>query len=50
MPVLWVGQFLNVVTYQEIDEKASQTLAGCLYEGMDAHRFAAEVRLANMKK
>jgi histidinol dehydrogenase len=52
---LWVGQFLKVVTYQEVDEKASKTLARltearCLYEGMDAHRYAAAIRLADMKK
>jgi len=52
---LWVGQFLKVVTYQEVDEKASKTLARltearCLYEGMDAHRYAAAIRLSNMKK
>jgi histidinol dehydrogenase len=48
---LWVGQLLKVVTYQEIDEKASKTLAQmtetrCVYEGMDAHRYAAAIRLS----
>lgn len=49
---LWVGQFLKVVTYQEVDMKASKALARltearCVYEGMDAHRFAAAIRLEN---
>ena len=52
---LCVGQFLKVVTYQEVDEKASEELARltetrCRYEGMDAHRYAAAIRLENMKK
>ena len=52
---LCVGQFLKVVTYQEVDEKASRDLARltearCLYEGMDAHRYAAAIRLENMEK
>ncbi len=52
---LSVGQFLKMVTYQEVDQKASETLARmtearCIYEGMHAHRYAAAVRLANMKK
>ena len=52
---LCVGQFLKVVTYQEVDEKASKDLARltearCVYEGMDAHRYAAAIRLENMKK
>lgn len=51
---LWVGQFLKVLTYQEFDENASWTLARltearCLYEGMDAHRYAATIRLDNLK-
>ena len=51
---LWVGMFLKVVTYQEVDTKASRTLARltearCTYEGMDAHRYAAIVRLENIK-
>jgi sulfopropanediol 3-dehydrogenase len=52
---LCVGQFLKTVTYQEVDEKASKDLARltearCLYEGMDAHRYAAAIRLGNTKK
>jgi len=52
---LCVGQFLKVVTYQEVNEKASMELARltetrCRYEGMDAHRYAAAIRLENMKK
>jgi len=49
---LWVGQFLKVVTYQEMDQKASErfarlTEARCLHEGMDAHGYAAVIRLKN---
>jgi histidinol dehydrogenase len=52
---LWVGMFLKVVTYQEVDTKASKFLARltearCLYEGMDAHRYAAAIRLKNLCK
>ena len=52
---LCVGQFLKVVTYQEVNEKASIELARltetrCRYEGMDAHRYAAAIRIENMKK
>jgi histidinol dehydrogenase len=52
---LCVGQFLKVVTYQEVNEKASMELARltetrCRYEGMDAHRYAAAIRLENIKK
>jgi len=52
---LCVGQFLKVVTYQEVNEKASMELARltetrCRYEGMDAHRYAAAIRLEKMKK
>lgn len=52
---LCVGQFLKVVTYQEVDEKASEALARltetrCRYEGMDAHRYAAVIRLENINK
>jgi len=44
-----------VVTYQEVNEKASMELARltetrCRYEGMDAHRYAAAIRLENIKK
>ncbi len=49
---LWVGMFLKVVTYQEMDQNASEhfarlTEARCLYEGMDAHGYAAKIRLKN---
>jgi len=48
---LWVGHLLKVVTYQEIGKKASKMLAQmtearCIYEGMDAHRYAAAIRLS----
>ncbi|MBW1712668.1 MAG: histidinol dehydrogenase [Deltaproteobacteria bacterium] len=51
---LWVGMFLKVVTYQEVDVKASLKLAQLTetqgaYEGMDAHRYAASIRLENLK-
>lgn len=51
---LCVSQFLKVVTYQEVDERASEELARltetrCTYEGMDAHRYAAAIRLENTK-
>jgi len=51
---LWVGQFLKVVTYQEMNQKASErfarlTEARCRYEGMDAHGYAAAIRLRNRK-
>jgi sulfopropanediol 3-dehydrogenase len=52
---LSVGQFLKVVTYQEMDQKASErfarlTEARCLYEGMDAHGYAAKIRLKGSQK
>ena len=52
---LWVGMFLKVVTYQELDRKASEnfaklTEARCLYEGMDAHGYAAKIRLKDRKQ
>jgi len=52
---LWVGMFLKVVTYQEMDEKASKyfaqlTEARCAYEGMDAHGYAAALRLRNLSR
>lgn len=51
---LWVGMFLKVVTYQEVNVKASLMLAKfaktqAAYEGMDAHRYAASIRLNNLK-
>ena len=52
---LWVGMFLKVVTHMEVDEPASLKLAKYAetqgaYEGMDAHRFAAAIRLSNLKE
>jgi len=51
---LWVGKFLKVVTYQEVNVKASLMLAKyaetqATFEGMDAHRYAAAIRLQNLK-
>ena len=51
---LWVGMFQKVVTHMEVDEAASIKLAKYsetqgAYEGMDAHRFAAKIRLDNLK-
>jgi sulfopropanediol 3-dehydrogenase len=51
---LWVGMFLKVVTHQEVDIKASLMLAKYAetqsdFEGMDAHRNAAAIRLKNLK-
>jgi histidinol dehydrogenase/sulfopropanediol 3-dehydrogenase len=51
---LWVGMFLKVVTHQEVDVKASLKLAKLTenqstFEGMDAHRYAATVRLRSLK-
>ena len=52
---LWVGMFLKVVTHMEVDGPASLKLAKYAetqgaYEGMDAHRFAAAIRLSNLKE
>lgn len=51
---LWVGMFLKVITHQEVDVKASLMLAKyaetqAAFEGMDAHRHAAAIRLENLK-
>jgi len=51
---LWVGKYLKIVTYQEVDVKASLMLAKytetqATFEGMDAHRYAATIRLQNLK-
>ncbi|MGD9066638.1 MAG: histidinol dehydrogenase, partial [Desulfobacterales bacterium] len=51
---LWVGMFLKVVTHMEVDRPASLKLAKYAetqgaYEGMDAHRFAAAIRIKNLK-
>jgi sulfopropanediol 3-dehydrogenase len=52
---LWVGMFLKVVTHMETDLRASLKLAKyaetqATYEKMDAHRFAATIRLDNLKE
>jgi len=51
---LWVGMFMKVNTYMETDLKASLQLAKyaetqAAYEKMDAHRYAATIRLENIK-
>ena len=51
---LWVGMFLKVVTHMEVDRQASVKLAGYAetqgaYEGMDAHRYAAAIRIRDLK-
>ncbi|RIE15894.1 histidinol dehydrogenase [Candidatus Cryosericum septentrionale] len=47
---LWVGNYLKVITHQMVETGASLMLAKlaetqAAYEGMDAHRFAATIRL-----
>jgi len=51
---LWVGMFLKVVTHMETDVRSSLRLARfaetqASYEKMDAHRYAAKIRLENLK-
>jgi sulfopropanediol 3-dehydrogenase len=51
---LWVGMFLKVVTHMEVDKAASLKLARYAetqgaYEGMDAHRYAAAIRINSLK-
>jgi len=51
---LWVGMFMKVVTFMETDLQASLKLARyaetqATYEGMDAHRFAAAIRLKTLR-
>jgi len=51
---LWVGMFAKVVTHMEVDAAASLKLAGYAetqgaYEGMDAHRYAATLRIKDLK-
>ena len=51
---LSVGMFLKIVTHQEVDAKASLMLAKyaeiqSAFEGMDAHRYAASIRLQKLK-
>jgi sulfopropanediol 3-dehydrogenase len=50
---LWVGMFLKVITHMAVDDSASVELARytvtqSTYEGMDAHRHAAAIRLRDM--
>ena len=52
---LWVGMFLKVITHMETDIPASIKLAKytetqATYEQMDAHRYAATIRLENLDK
>lgn len=51
---LWVGMFLKVITHMEVGKAASVKLARYAetqgaYEGMDAHRYAAAIRINNLK-
>jgi len=51
---LWVGMFLKVITHMETDLSASLKLARfaetqSICEGMDAHRYAATIRLQTLK-
>lgn len=51
---LWVGMFMKVITHMEVDLPASLRLARyaetqATYEGMDAHRFAAAIRLQRLQ-
>ena len=51
---LWVGMFLKIVTYQEVDVNASLMLSkftevNATYEGMDAHRYAAVIRSKHLR-
>ena len=51
---LWVGMFLKVITHMEVDVAASLKLARysetqSICEGMDAHRYAAAIRLKTLK-
>lgn len=50
---LWVGTFLKVITHMEVDKAASidlarYTVTQSTYEGMDAHRHAAAIRLQDL--
>jgi histidinol dehydrogenase/sulfopropanediol 3-dehydrogenase len=51
---LWVGMFMKVITHMEVDVAASLRLARysetqSTCEGMDAHRYAAAIRLKTLK-
>jgi len=51
---LWVGMYMKVMTHMEITSKeaalklAKHSENQAKYEGMDAHRYAATIRLKNM--
>ena len=52
---LWVGMYMKVITHMQTDIDASLKLAKysetqAEYEGMDAHRYAASIRLKNLKR
>ncbi|MBC7810987.1 MAG: histidinol dehydrogenase [Burkholderiales bacterium] len=52
---LWVGMFLKVITHMEVDNEASvklakHTVVQSTYEGMDAHRTAAALRLSDLER
>jgi sulfopropanediol 3-dehydrogenase len=51
---LWVGMFMKVITHMEVDVAAGLELARyaetqSICEGMDAHRYAATIRLKTLK-
>jgi len=51
---LWVGMFLKVVTHMETNRAASLKLARfaetqARFEGMDAHRYAATIRIEGLE-
>ncbi len=50
---MWVGMYLKVITHMEVDTPASVKLARfsaaqSTYEGMDAHRHAAQIRVDDL--
>jgi histidinol dehydrogenase/sulfopropanediol 3-dehydrogenase len=51
---LWIGMFMKVITHMEVDVAASLKLARysetqSTCEGMDAHRYAAAIRLRTLQ-
>ncbi len=51
---LWVGMFLKVITHMEVNDSASLELAKLTvtqstFEGMDAHRHAAAIRVRDLE-
>lgn len=51
---LWVGMFLKVITHMEVAQPGSpllarHTVAQSSFEGMDAHRHAAAIRLRDLE-